>query len=73
MKNKTIHASVFTDASEIVSHLVGLKDINVLAYIRRGPVGEILIEQKVSEPTYLSCSLNCLQVESAGGSLAAYY
>jgi hypothetical protein len=36
---------VFTDPSEIVQHLVGLKDVRVLSYARRGPAGEITVEQ----------------------------
>jgi transposase len=45
VKKKILHASVFTDPSEIVQHLVGLKDVRVLSYARRGPVGEITVEQ----------------------------
>ena len=45
MKKKILHASVYVDPSEIVSHLVGLKDVRVLSYTRRGPAGEIAIEQ----------------------------
>jgi transposase len=44
-KKRIIHASVYTDPNEIVSHLVGLKDVRVLSYARRGPAGEITIEQ----------------------------
>ena len=36
---------MYVDPSEIVSHLVGLKDVRVLSYTRRGPAGEIAIEQ----------------------------
>ncbi len=55
MKKKIIHASVFVDPSEIVTHLVGLKDVRVLSYSRRGPVGELLIEQIVSDVTCPQC------------------
>jgi transposase len=44
-KKKLLHASVYVDASEIVSHLVGLKDLRVLSYARRGPAGELTVEQ----------------------------
>ena len=37
--------SVITDPSEIVRALVGLKDVRVLAYVRRGPDVELEIEQ----------------------------
>jgi len=46
---------VYTDPNEIVLHLVGLKDICVLSYARRGPAGEITIEQQVSSPVCPSC------------------
>ena len=49
MKKKNIRASVFVDPTEIVSHLVGLKDVRVLSYARRGPTGELTIEQVVSD------------------------
>lgn len=49
-KKKLLHASVFVDPSEIVTHLVGLKDVRVLSYARRGPAGEITIEQ--ANPTF---------------------
>jgi transposase len=55
VKKKTIHASVFVDPNEIVTHLVGLKDVRVLSYCRRGPVGELTIEQVVSAPTCPRC------------------
>ena len=46
MRKKILRASVFTDPTEIVQHLVGLKEVRVLSYARRGPVGEITIEQQ---------------------------
>jgi transposase len=55
VRKKILHASVFTDPTEIVSHLVGLKDVRVLSYARRGPVGEITVEQEVSSPTCPEC------------------
>jgi transposase len=54
-KKRIIHASVYTDRSEIVRHLVGLKDVRVLSYARRGPAGEITIEQEISEPSCHEC------------------
>ncbi len=56
MKKKNIHASVFVDPNEIVSHLVGLKDVRVLSYARRGPTGELLIEQVVSDVLCPRCA-----------------
>ena len=35
MTKKKIHASVYTDPTEIVNHLVGLKDVRVLSYAVR--------------------------------------
>ena len=55
MKKKTIHASVFVDPTEIVTHLVGLKDVRVLSYARRGPAGELTIEQVVDDPRCPRC------------------
>ena len=55
MKKKILHASVYVDPNEIVSHLVGLKDVRVLSYPRRGPAGEITIEQQVATPTCPEC------------------
>lgn len=55
MKKKTIHASVHRDPNEIVFHLVGLKDVRVLSYTRRGPVGEIEIEQLVEQLVCPTC------------------
>jgi transposase len=46
---------VFVDPTEIVTHLVGLKDVRVLSYCRRGPVGELTIEQVVTEPLCPRC------------------
>jgi DNA-directed RNA polymerase subunit RPC12/RpoP len=49
VKKKILHASVWVDPNEIVQHLVGLKDVNVLSFARRGPVGEITLEQVVDQ------------------------
>ena len=56
MKKKT-HASVFVDPNEIVTHLVGLKDVRVLSCARRGAVGELTIEQIVESPVCPRCRL----------------
>ncbi len=56
MKKKILHASVYVDPSEIVTHLVGLKDVRVLSYARRGPAGEITIEQQVGDARCPSCA-----------------
>jgi len=55
VKKKNLSASVFCDPIEIVRHLVGLKDVRVLSYARRGPTGELTIEQVVASPTCPSC------------------
>ncbi|OYV64401.1 MAG: hypothetical protein B7X07_06520 [Actinobacteria bacterium 21-64-8] len=43
------------DPNEIVTHLVGLKDVRILYYARRGPVGEIAIEQVLTDPRCPRC------------------
>jgi transposase len=55
VKKKILHASVYVDPNEIVSHLVGIKDVRVLSYARRGPAGEITIEQLVGDARCPSC------------------
>jgi transposase len=55
VKKKNIHASVFVDPTEIVAHLVGLKDVRVLSYARRGPAGELTIEQVIEDPKCPRC------------------
>jgi transposase len=55
VKKKTISASVHRDPNEIVVHLVGLKDVRVLSYTRRGPVGELEIEQRVERFVCPTC------------------
>jgi transposase len=46
---------VVTDPIEIVRALVGLKDVRVLAYIRRGPNVELMIEQIVGQVRCPAC------------------
>ena len=55
MKKKTIHASVFVDPTEIITHLVGLKGVRVLSYARRGPAGELTVEQVLDDPRCPRC------------------
>jgi transposase len=63
VKKKILHASVFVDPTEIVAHLVGLKDVRVLSYARRGPVGELTIEQVVTTPRCPRCAQSALVKE----------
>jgi len=44
-----------SEPSEIVRALVGLKDVRVLYYARRGPEVELVIEQVVSDPRCAGC------------------
>ncbi len=46
---------VVTDPIEIVRALVGLKDVRVLAYVRRGPDVELMIEQVVGRVRCPAC------------------
>jgi transposase len=48
---------VITDPSEIVQALVGLKDVRVLYYERRGPQVALMIEQIVGDVTCPGCGL----------------
>jgi transposase len=48
-------AFVVSEPSEIVQALVGLKDVRVLHYRRRGPDVELLIEQVIGEVRCPSC------------------
>jgi transposase len=63
VKKKILHASVFVDPTEIVAHLVGLKDVRVLSFARRGPVGELTIEQVVTTPRCPRCAQSALVKE----------
>ncbi|MGB9112273.1 MAG: ISL3 family transposase [Acidimicrobiales bacterium] len=55
MTNQTRSTFVLTHASEILQALVGLKDVRVLHYKRRGPDVELLIEQVVGDVRCPSC------------------
>lgn len=44
-----------SEPSEIVQALVGLKDVRVLHYVRRGPQVELVIEQVVTDPRCPGC------------------
>ena len=46
---------VLSDPTEILEALVGLKDVRVLHYQRRGPEVALVIEQVVERPTCPSC------------------
>jgi transposase len=46
---------VVSEPSEIVRALVGLKDVRVLYYARRGPDVELVIEQVVTDPRCPGC------------------
>jgi transposase len=46
---------VLADPSEILQALVGLKDVRVLRYVRRGPEIELVVEQVVKDPRCPSC------------------
>jgi transposase len=46
---------VVSEPSEIVQALVGLKDVRVLHYARRGPQVELVIEQVVTDPRCPGC------------------
>jgi transposase len=47
---------VVTDPIEIIGALVGLKDVRVLSYIRRGPCVELMVEQILGEIRCPTCS-----------------
>ena len=52
-------AFVVSEPSEIVQALVGLKDVRVLYYERRGREVELVIEQVVSDPRCPGCHCFC--------------
>ena len=52
MRQKTRNTFALTHPTDILGALVGLKDVAVLSYIRRGPVVELVIEQS---PVNLDC------------------
>lgn len=45
-----------SESTEIVQALVGLKDVRVLQYVRRGPDVELVIEQVVDNPRCSTCA-----------------
>ncbi|MDE3077606.1 MAG: ISL3 family transposase [Chloroflexota bacterium] len=55
MIQQTRSTFVITDPSEIVRALVGLKDVRVLAYTRRGPDVELVIEQVLTSVRCPAC------------------
>lgn len=56
MTQKARCAFVVSDASEIAQALVGLKDVRVLHYARRGAEVELVIEQVVADARCPSCA-----------------
>ena len=54
---------VLVHPSEILAALVGLKDVRVLAYERRGPDVELMIEQVAGEVRCPSCAARRAQVK----------
>jgi transposase len=55
VRKQTKSTFVLSDPSEIVEALVGLKDVRVLHYERRGPEVALVIEQKVENAQCPSC------------------
>ncbi len=55
MSQQTRSTFVVTDPSEILEALIGLKDVRVLHYRRRGPDVELMIEQIIEEVRCPSC------------------
>jgi transposase len=55
VSQKTRSTFVVTDPSEIVQALVGLKDVCVLHYERRGPDVDLIVEQVVGVVPCPSC------------------
>jgi hypothetical protein len=60
---------VVSEPSEIVAALVGLKDVRVLHYVRRGRQVELVIEQVVSDPRCPGCGGSGLGQGAAAGPL----
>ena len=56
MKQQTESTSVLSKPNEILQALVGLKDVRVLHYSRRGPEVELTIEQVIDVVLCPSCS-----------------
>ena len=55
MRQKTKSTFVLHNPSEILGALVGLKDVRVLAYERRGPHVELVIERILTDVTCPRC------------------
>ena len=55
MKNKTASTFAHTHPNEILSALVGLKDIRVLSYERHGRDVALKIEQVLGDLSYKDC------------------
>ena len=55
MRKQTENTLVLSDASEILEALVGLKDVRVLHYQRRGPEVALVIEQFAKDARCRGC------------------
>ena len=55
MRPKTKSTFVLVNHTEILQALVGLKDVRVLAYERRGPHVELMIERILSDVACARC------------------
>ena len=55
MRLKKRSTFVLSHPTDILSALVGLKDVRVLSYVRSGPVVELVIEQDPIKPNCPSC------------------
>ena len=56
MSQRPRSTSVLVHPNEILAAVVGLKDVRVLAYVRRGPDVELMIEQIVGEVACPTCT-----------------
>jgi transposase len=56
VRQKTRTTFVLTHPTEIIEALVGLKDVAVVAYERRGPDVELMIEQVVDDVRCPTCT-----------------
>ena len=55
MRKRAENTLVLSDASEILEALVGLKDVRVLRYQRRGPEVALVIEQLAKDARCRGC------------------
>ena len=57
MRKQTENTFVLSEASEIFEALVGLRDVRVLHYQRRGPEVALVIEQLAKDARRRACKL----------------